>query len=155
MAISIGIDISDLRLARGMIDDIAREYPKVGRDIAKDWGTRVRRYARENASHRIYPKHMNSEDLRNQIHKTTGRNFVVVDAMTSYAGFMETGTKPHFIWSNPIWKRIHINENRPHPGAQGYPIQHFMSRAFHKSMSELKEIAENKMSKIDKIVTKG
>ena len=73
-------------------------------------------------------------ELENSIQvNNTGRNSSEVFSDSAVATYVENGTRPHWIYNNPIWAKIHREEGRPHPGAR--PM-HFMRDAFIRSLKK-------------------
>lgn len=141
---TIDLDFTDMQLAGRFVSRAVGQFNVSGREIAKEFGTRVRMYARANASKKIYPTRDSiSEDLPNTIRKETGKDYVSIIVDASYGGMMEIGTKPHEIPNAFGIKGFTIM----HPGAQGYPIQHFASRAWNRGLNELNEIAKIELDK--------
>lgn len=142
MAFTVEIDTRELQLASKYFFRLAREMPEAGREVIREVGTRIRKYARDNANKRIYPRRSSiSEDLAKSIYKRTGKDFVSIQVLASYGAAMETGTQPHFEPNHPWFSQ------RMHPGAQGYPIQGFMRRAVNRGMTELNPLAREVLNK--------
>jgi len=66
-----------------------------------------------------------------------------------YSNVIEFGSKPHYIWNNPIWAIIHKTQKRPHPGTK--PVRFFRS-ATNKTAREMKKIIEESWNKHFRVI---
>ena len=122
---------------------------RVKRNVLREAGFRTKRYAKMNIKSR-YGGGSHSENLRGSIYMRTTKNFVSVTAGASYAGYVEYGTKPsiknyprNVYIAGVGWRRMDM-----HPGAQGYPSQHFMTRAVVRVEKEFDDIIKIQIKKV-------
>jgi len=132
MAFVIVKGLTELRLMSRKFDRLQRNAPQMAHKVRLKYGRDVKKFAQENARKRLYRRTRRSENLANTITLRTSKNQTVIEALASYAAAVETGTKPHQIPHNPYWGM----RGKKHPGAQGYPAQHFMARALAKAANQ-------------------
>jgi len=150
----IYIDSKDLFKLERDFRNIDKHFPKLGEKIRRDLANKTKRYAKSNIQP-IWMKSKHSYDLKNNIiYRKEGNNKTTVIARTPYAGYVEMGTKPHKIIGHPYlsfyWEKLGKNvrlREVNHPGAQGYPSQHFMERAYNQIVVESDSIIQKEVDK--------
>jgi len=143
---AFSIEVIGLKDLDKDIQRLKNESPKLGQNIIKELGKRTKRFAKQ-AIRNKWPKRKGSEDLKNKITRQIGKNFVWVKANTSYASYVEFGTRGHPIPNNPLWGL----RGREHPGAKSYPSKHFMSRAVNRAIKQFEKIEKLERKKLKMI----
>lgn len=147
----IYIDSKDLFKLERDFKNIDKNFPKLGEKIRRKLANKTKILAKQN----IQPRWMSTGKLKNNIiFRKEGTNKTTVIAGTPYAGYVEMGTKPHKIIGHPYlsfyWEKLGKNvrlREVNHPGAQGYPSQHFMTRAFNQMVTESDGIIQKEVDK--------
>lgn len=138
------------------LDETVREFKldavrakRLKKEVLYQKGLRTKRYAKANIQP-IYGGGEHSENLRQSIHRRTGKDFVVVSAVASYAEFVELGTKPSSTgYPRSVYiKGVGWRKLEAHPGARGYPSQAFMRRAVARVESEEDTIIRDAITRI-------
>jgi len=146
MAITTFVRWKGLERYQNVLKRIEKGGKSAMREFMREYGKRIKVYAKENASKRIYPQTKNSYPLSQSILRRTGVDNVTITASAPYAGTVEMGSEPHFE-PNHWW--FSINE---HPGAGGvnpnYPARGFMRKAIEKVDTQIIEIVNQTIGKI-------
>lgn len=134
------------------IQSIERNLPGTGRKIVEGLAKVTVKRAKANIKP-IYPPR-GAQRLRKNIYyimKRTGQGWdgiVKADSRDPYghpyALYVEEGTRPH-IQPNSIIPKF---RTQGHPGAQGYPSQHFMKRAARSADRQMKGIVSIHMRRL-------